>query len=144
MSDLAVYLARASRFEESKMEINRALELSRSHLGDENPQTIRIVVNAASLYMAMNLWPAAEELAYAGMVSSRRINGEDHPETLTAMFEHARCLLHEGECQAAVEGMRLCVLRTERKYGDSGLLTSRRAELAQAEKLYTSRDTDLN
>jgi tetratricopeptide (TPR) repeat protein len=143
-SDLAVYLARASRFEESKMEISRALELSRSHLGDENAQTIRIVVNAASLYMAMNLWPAAEELAYVGMISSRRINGEDHPETLTAIFEHARCRLHNGECREAVEVMRLCVSRTQRKYGDSGLLTSRRAELAVVEKLYTSRDTDLN
>lgn len=136
-NDLAVYLARASRLEESKMEINRAVELSRSHLGDENPQTIRIVVNAASLYRAMNLWPAAEELAYMGMSSRRKINGEDHPDTLTAMFEYARCLLYKGEYQAAVEGMRLCVLRTKRKYSDSNLLTlEREKELAVVEKLY--------
>jgi tetratricopeptide (TPR) repeat protein len=140
-SDLAAYLACASRWEENKTQIDRAVELSRSHLGDENARTFQIVTNASSLYRAMGLFSMAVELADVGLLQSRRTNGEDHPETLTAMFEYARCLWHKGECQAAMEGMKICVLRTERKYGASGDLTLLRAkELAEVKKLYTSGD----
>jgi tetratricopeptide (TPR) repeat protein len=135
-NNLAVYLGRASRWKESKTEIDCAVEISRSHLGDENVLTSQILSNAASLYVDMGDLSTATELADISLLQSRRNFGEDHPETLDAMFEHARCMWRKGEREGALGGMKLCVSRTKRRYGDNNRLTLFRAEtLAELEKL---------
>lgn len=59
MSDLAVYLALASRWEESKEMIYRAEELAKENLSDHDAVKLSVALNASTLSGAMCL-PAAE------------------------------------------------------------------------------------
>lgn len=76
-------------------------------------------------------------MAEANLESSRRLKGDDDLDTLNAIAEHCQCLWLQGKWQTAIEGMRLCVLRTRRKIPEGYLIAVGRAEeLAELETLY--------
>lgn len=58
-------------------------------------------------------------------------------DTLSAMFLHAKILFQQGQHLAAMEGMRVCILRSKRQHGEHHFLTiNREQELAAVEKIY--------
>lgn len=137
MSDQATFLAQASRLTESENEIGCAVKLAKEHLGEDNHNTISIANNAADLYRDMGLTDTAEEMSSLSFHGARRLMGIDHPDTLSAMFLHSKILFQQGQHLAAMEGMRLCILRSRRKHGEHHFLTSyREEELAAVEKIY--------
>jgi tetratricopeptide (TPR) repeat protein len=137
MSDQAAFLAQASRFDESKKEIGRAVELAREHLGEDHRTTISIAIKAAALYRDMGLTDTAEEMSYLGIHEAKRLLGVDHPETISATFLYSQIQFQQGEHLVAMEGMRLCILRSKREHGERHFLTLyREAELAAVENIH--------
>lgn len=135
MSDQAASLLSVGKRDESKAQVDRAVELARRHLGTRDPDRCKVFSNAAAIYHALGLYHLASELSFESYDSARRVKGEDSPETLSAMMEHCRSLIRGGELQAGREGMKLCVQRTKRKYGQNHPLAIYRArQLADSQE----------
>lgn len=135
MSDQAASLLVVGQRDESKALIGRAVELARGHFETFDPDRSSVLSNAAAMYRGLGLRRLASELAFESYDSARRVKGDDSPETLSAMMEHARCSILAGILQTGWEGMKLCVERTRRKYGPDHWLTIARAqELADSQE----------
>jgi tetratricopeptide (TPR) repeat protein len=125
MSDLASCLLLLGLKNDSKSQIDRAVRLAKEHLASRDPDRLSTLSNAASIYGALgqpNL-----ELSFESFDLFRLTMGDDNPETLTAMMEYARALIRSNQLEVGREIMKLCILRTERKYGLNHQLTTGRA-----------------
>ena len=126
MSDLAAGLFGLGLKKDSKTQIDGAVRLARKYLEVRDPSRPSILSNAASIYRELGQFDL--ELAFESFDLSRLAKGDDCPETLSAMMEYARALLCSDQHKVGREIMKLCVLRTERKYGLNHCLTNARAE----------------
>jgi hypothetical protein len=137
MNDQASFLALASEWTAAKKEVAGAVKLAKEHLGNGHPQTMSIAYNAAAMYMDMGLTDIAEELAELSVSTAWRIMGMDHRMTLSMMILYCEIMFQGDNNLAAVRGMRLCVLRTRRMYGERHPLTlDRENQLAWTEETY--------
>jgi tetratricopeptide (TPR) repeat protein len=137
MNDQASFLALASEWTAAKKEVAGAVKLAKEHLGNGHPQTMSIAYNAAAMYRDMGLTDTAEELAELSFHTAQRIMGVDHQMTLSMMFLYCEIMFQGDNNLTAVRGMRLCVLRTRRTYGEHHPLTlDRENQLAWTEKTY--------
>lgn len=128
MSDQATYLFLVGQRNQSKALIGRAVELARRHLGTRDPGRSSIISNAAAMYRALGQYCLSSELSLESFDSARHVKGEDSPETLSAMMEYSRSVVHNGELQTGREIMKLCVQRTKRRLGSDHELTIGRAK----------------
>jgi tetratricopeptide (TPR) repeat protein len=135
MSHQGFFLALASHGTAGMKEVAGAVKLAREHLGDGHSLTMSIAYNAAAMYRDMGLTDTAEELAELSFQTARRIMGVDHQMTLSMMFLYCEIMFQGDNKLTAVHGMRLCVLRTRRTYGEHHPLTlDREKQLAWTEK----------
>lgn len=134
ISDLAGSLFLQGLNNESKAQLDRAVTLAKEYLEARNPDRLAILCNAASIYRALGRPDL--ELAHESFDLSRRVKGDDNPETLNAMMEYAGALVCNKQLGVALEIMKLCVLRTTRKHGqDHHLTTARATELAKVQEM---------
>jgi serine/threonine protein kinase len=71
--------------QEAQPHLERALELRRSVLGAEDPETLNAMVSLGALFLANGKTAEAGRLLVPAMEGLRRTRGEGHPDTLTAM-----------------------------------------------------------
>lgn len=134
MSDLAASLFQQGSNDESKAQLDRAVTLAKEHLAARHPDRLTILSNAASIYR--ELGQPDLELADETFDLSRRVKGDDNPETLNAMMEYARALICSKQLGLALEIMKLCVFHTNENYGpDHHLATARTVELDKLQEL---------
>jgi len=117
MSDQAAYLFRAGQLVESEAHIDRAVKLAREYLEKLDPVRSSVFSNAAAIYRELGRYRLARELSLGGLDSVTFVKRADNPETLSAMMEYSRPLLHNGELQTGHEIMQICIRRTKQEYG---------------------------
>jgi tetratricopeptide (TPR) repeat protein len=137
--DLGLYL-------EAQQQIQRALELRRSRLGEEDPTTLVSRADLAELYDRQG--KDAEALYVTVLEVRRRTLGEEHPDTLSTIGSLASMYQRRGNHTQA-EPLYIKILEVQRRtlgeeHPDTlssmdGLATlySNEANYAQAESLYT-------
>ena len=92
---------------EAERQLNRALELYRRELGDENSKTFESAVVLARLYRNKGTdgnpqtLDEARKLFEQTLAGQRRVLGEEHPETLVSVFELATTLDFRSDQQRA-------------------------------------------
>jgi tetratricopeptide (TPR) repeat protein len=133
-------------YPEAQLQLEKALELRRSVLGDEQPDTLIVDQNLALVYLERSEYSKAEALYKKTLETQRRILGEQHPDTLTSMFGLADVYRHE-EKPAQAEPLLASVLKARRRVlGDNhpetfasmyalGVLYQQQGRFAQAEPL---------
>jgi serine/threonine protein kinase/tetratricopeptide (TPR) repeat protein len=72
-------------FSEAQPHLERAIELRKRELGEENPVTLSTRNNLGELYWRQGKYPEAEKLLTALLKNQRRVLGERHPDTIKTM-----------------------------------------------------------
>ncbi len=72
-------------YEASERHLTEALELRRTHLGEEDPDTLASMNNLAGLYDKLGRHEDAEQLYLEVLELKRRVLGEEHPNTAISM-----------------------------------------------------------
>src|SRR5262249_39989028 len=73
------------KFAAAQTHIKRALEISSSVLGEEDPGTLTLMNNLAGVYMNQGKFAQAQPFMVKALEVGRRVKGEEHPETLWFM-----------------------------------------------------------
>ena len=79
------------------------MEVRRTVLGEEHPDTLTSMANLATAYLNQERWKEAEELELPVMEVRQRVLGEEHPSTLTIMANLAVTYWARGRHQEAQE-----------------------------------------
>ena len=88
-------------YPEAQRQFERALNLRRSVLSDDNPETLLSIRSLATVYHNQGKYAQAEPLYAKVLGVQRRILGERHAETLQSMFDLAILYQDEGKLAAA-------------------------------------------
>ena len=72
-------------YPDAQRQLERALDLRRRTLGEDQPDTLRSTEALASLYRVQGKYALAEPLLTKALDARRRVLGEEHPDTLSAM-----------------------------------------------------------
>jgi eukaryotic-like serine/threonine-protein kinase len=133
-------------YPEAEFQLQKALELRRSLLGDDQPDTLIVDQNLALVYLERGENSKAEALYKKTLETQRRILGDQHPDTLTSMYGLADILKREQK-PAQAEPLLTSVLKARRHLlGDDhpdtlavmfalGILYQEQGKYAQAEPL---------
>jgi serine/threonine protein kinase/tetratricopeptide (TPR) repeat protein len=81
--------------------LERALELRRNALGDENPDTFASIDSLAGLYQDQGDFPKAEALYVEALAGRRRVLGDEHSDSLASMNNLARLYQAQGQLARA-------------------------------------------
>lgn len=79
----------------------RALALRREHLGNDHPDTLFSINNAATLLTARGRYDEAEAYYAEALDGGRRVWGDEHPDTLNIINNRAVLLQEQGRYAAA-------------------------------------------
>ena len=100
-------------FPEAQRQFERALNLRRTVLHDDHPDTLLSIRSLATVYHILGKYAQAEPLYAKVLEVQRRILGERHPETLQSMFDLAQLYQDQGKV-AAAEPLLIKVLEARR------------------------------
>jgi eukaryotic-like serine/threonine-protein kinase len=129
--DLGVY-------PEAQRHIERAIELRRRILGNDDPDTLMGIRNLAKLYERQGKFQESESLYNQVLQAQQRVLGKDHHETLETTYQLASTYDEAGD-DARAESLLTQVLETQRRVlGEENVET-----LATASRLagvYRARD----
>jgi tetratricopeptide (TPR) repeat protein len=100
----AIYLHTRGEPASARSLRERALQLYRSHLGVDHPQTLQSASNLANDLWALGCYEQTRQLAEDTLTRYRRIVGDDHPDTLVATRDLAVVLASPGEHDQAPRG----------------------------------------
>jgi tetratricopeptide (TPR) repeat protein len=92
---------RRGEYEEAKRHLERAIELRRSQLGEEHPDTLKSMYNLALLYKEQNLYKEAETLYVRTLEGRCRVLGEEHRDTLKSMSDLASVYYYQKQYEKA-------------------------------------------
>ena len=101
-------------YPQARQHMERALNLRRSALGEEDPLTTESVGELAGLSTLEGKYPAAEALYLKALDGLRRAHGDEHPDVLTGMSNLALLYQYQGRYAQAVSLIRK-VLDTQRR-----------------------------
>jgi serine/threonine protein kinase/tetratricopeptide (TPR) repeat protein len=101
-------------YPQARQHMERALNLRRSALGEEDPLTTELVGELAGLSTLEGKYPAAEALYLKTIDGLRRAHGDEHPDVLTGMANLALLYQYQGRYAQAVSLIRK-VLDTQRR-----------------------------
>jgi eukaryotic-like serine/threonine-protein kinase len=133
-------------YPEAQLQLEKALELRRRVLGEENPDTLIAEQNLAQVYLDQGKFSKAEAHYDKTLETQRRVLGEQNPETLTTMFGLAD-VYRDEEKSAQAEPLFAGILKARRSaLGDDdpatlaamyalGVLYQQENKLPQAEPL---------
>lgn len=76
-------------YPEAQRQVEKAIELRRHGLGEENPDTLLAMCELASLYSSEAKYPQAISLHSRVLDVQRRVLGKDKPDTVDTMFDLA-------------------------------------------------------
>ena len=123
--DAAWLLDRAGRYLQNWAEdclarqlFERALELRRSQLGDDHPDTLTSVQHIALCLLSLGQYKQAYHLIEDNLARSRRALGEDHPHTLHSACYVAYGLCSVGQCEQACQLGEDTLARSRRALGE--------------------------
>jgi len=83
-------------YEQAESQLDHALDLRRAESGAMSPETIRSMMNIASLYRQQGRYKEAERMSKDARELARRVLGETHPDTLQTMNDLAVVFNDEG------------------------------------------------
>jgi hypothetical protein len=75
-------------------------------LGEENPDTLRSINNAAAVPRGQGKYEQAEEMLRQALGLSETVLGKEHPDTLRSMNNVAAVLRDQGKDEQAEEMLR--------------------------------------
>jgi TIR domain-containing protein/tetratricopeptide repeat protein/NB-ARC domain-containing protein len=84
-SQSTTYLWRRGQYRQALASNEQALAACRRVLGDDHPDTLRLMNNLAALRNALGDLVGARQLHEQALAGRRRVLGDDHPETLNSM-----------------------------------------------------------
>ncbi|GAA4674338.1 FxSxx-COOH system tetratricopeptide repeat protein [Phytohabitans rumicis] len=123
----AKYLWRLGDPEGSREIAQRAYEVWRSKLGDDDPETLEVGHWLGFMLFTGARYGEAEELTARLLADSRRVLGEEHETTLTAMQQVAAIRRAVGDFDTALQISDNVYSRTVRLFGADDPLTLRAA-----------------
>jgi tetratricopeptide (TPR) repeat protein len=88
-------------YPEAQTHLDRALQLCLQERGEEDPETLQVMVSRGSLYFAQARYTEAESLLTPCLETCRRVLGEGHPDTLEAMLRLALASALRGKLAQA-------------------------------------------
>jgi tetratricopeptide (TPR) repeat protein len=103
---LATMYRTLGEYKSAAVQLDRAHQICREQLGEENPFTLRCLRNLAATYFEEGRYESAEPLFVKTLETSRRALGEEHPNTLTCMTDLADLYSKQGLHEKA-EALRL-------------------------------------
>jgi tetratricopeptide (TPR) repeat protein len=106
-----------SLYKESEKHLRRALELSREHLGPDDPESLKVVDSLVVLLTASNKLAEAEPLGRDNLEARRRILGPEHEDTLTSLQNWAYLLQRQWKYAEAEQLYRDCLETQQRVLG---------------------------
>jgi eukaryotic-like serine/threonine-protein kinase len=139
-SDLGLY-------PESRKQLERALELSRSSLGAEDPKTLEILISLGWLAEQQGRLQEAESLDQQALDTGRRVVGAENPMTLLALKRLGGVYLEESKLPQAEATLSEAVQSLQRVKGSNDYDTlgainnlanvyKQEGKFAQAEAMY--------
>src|SRR5262249_7626453 len=66
-------------YKQAQEQLERAIDLQRTHLGEDDPRTLKSMTRLTELHLAQGLYAAAEPLAVKVAEARRRQLGNEHP-----------------------------------------------------------------
>jgi tetratricopeptide (TPR) repeat protein len=129
-------------YPQAREHMERAFELRKATLGENDPATTEVLGNLASLSAQEGRYPEAEKLYSRTLESLRRLHGDEHPDVLAAMSDLAQLYQFQGR-YAQAAALMAKELATERRVlgPDHPTTLSTMVHLADAYHL-DDRDTD--
>jgi tetratricopeptide (TPR) repeat protein len=101
ISKCALALLADGRYNESEELFVQVVDMSKSALGDEHPDTLTQMANLAVTYRNQGRWKEAKELATQVMEKRKVVLGSEDPDTLASMANVALILWNQGELEKA-------------------------------------------
>ena len=134
-------------YADAQKHLERALELRRSFLGGEQPDTLVSMSRLGSVLERQGKYTPAEQLYVKSLESQRRVLGETHAETLISMKGLAAVLFGQGKYSQAEVLLAKVLDISRRVHGEEHLETAAsvgnlaavyhiQGKFAQAEPLY--------
>ncbi|EEA27372.1 kinesin light chain, putative [Talaromyces marneffei ATCC 18224] len=96
------------RYNEAEKLFVQVMEIRKTVLGDEHPDTLTSILNLASTYWNQGQWNEAEKLFMQVMEIRKTVLGDEHPDTLTSMHNLAYTWQCQGKLHNAVSLMKEC------------------------------------
>jgi non-specific serine/threonine protein kinase/serine/threonine-protein kinase len=93
--------ARLGLYKQAEVHAKRAVELRRSVLGAEHPDTVESAIALGNIYTAQGRYSDAEGVLRAALETSRRSLGREHPVTLSAMNFEAIVFMRQNRLDEA-------------------------------------------
>jgi tetratricopeptide (TPR) repeat protein len=93
------------------------LETNKRALGEQHPDTLKSMINLASVLQDHNQYEAAEELFRRALDGREKVLGKEHPATLGSMGNLAAVLRDQGKYNAAEELYRQALYGREKVLG---------------------------
>jgi eukaryotic-like serine/threonine-protein kinase len=115
-SDLGVY-------PEAQRQIERAIELRRRNLGEENPDTLMSVRSLAALYAAQGRLPQAEDSYNHVLEAQQRLLGIEHRDTLETTYQLAMMYDDKGQTERAESLLNEALASQRRVLGEEDVET---------------------
>jgi len=115
----ATYLRNWAQTDLARRLCERALDLRRSRLGDDHPDTLASVQNLSFCLGALGQYEQGRQLSEDALTRSRRVLGEDHPTTLLLAYSLADYLLDMGHYEQAHQLSEDTLTRSRRALGDN-------------------------
>jgi non-specific serine/threonine protein kinase/serine/threonine-protein kinase len=100
-------------YPEAQQQLEKALQLRRGVLGDEDVDTLIVDQNLALVYLERGQYPKADSLYKKTLEIQRRVLGDQHPDTLTSMYGLADVFKREQK-PAQAEPLLANVLKARR------------------------------
>jgi serine/threonine protein kinase len=96
----ATYMS-LGKYKEAEPHLKRALELRRSQLGEEHPDTLSSMAHLGWLYSVQGRYKEGELLLVKALETQRRVLGEEHPDTLWSMHNLGMLYTDQGRYKEA-------------------------------------------
>jgi tetratricopeptide (TPR) repeat protein len=98
----------------ARAQLERVVNLRRTHLGAENPQTLSAMAGLAEVWRQLAKYPEAEAIGRQALAAQRRVLGSEHVDTLATMNALAATLTLAGKF-AESAALHLEALAVERR-----------------------------
>jgi serine/threonine protein kinase len=103
--------------EDSEKHLSQAYELRRKHLGEEHPDTLKVVSNLAGLRHHQGRFEESERFAKQALEAWRRVGKQDSPTALGLLNNLAQTYSRQGKHEEAINIMRQLVESQRRVQG---------------------------
>ncbi|KAJ5184564.1 hypothetical protein N7472_009404 [Penicillium cf. griseofulvum] len=94
--------------------VKQMMEMNKTKLGEDHPDTLSSMANLASTYTNQGRWEEAEQLQVQVMETNKTKLGEDHPYTLSSMANLASTYTNQGRWEEA-EQLQVQVMETSKR-----------------------------